>query len=175
MYTQEIICPHCGKMTIVNVADGKATTTTPCKHFLCKKSIIIETDKEGKVVSIQKDGCFLTTASTQYAGLSDNCDELQILRKFRDEYVSQLPNGLAIITQYYNESPKIVEALSQSSTSAIEYKEIVENISSIITLIHEGNNLEALSAYSYLFFRLSNKYLTNNDTLKQQSLLHTQN
>ena len=58
MYTQEIICPYCGKMTIVNVADTAGKTITPCQRFWCKQKIIVITDNEGKVVTVKKKGFF---------------------------------------------------------------------------------------------------------------------
>ncbi len=38
MYTQEVICPHCGKMTMVNVGDAKGSVSTPCQE--CKEVAI---------------------------------------------------------------------------------------------------------------------------------------
>lgn len=52
MYTQEIICPACGKKTIVNVIDVAGKCLTPCQS--CKRRIVVKTDKEGKVISIRQ-------------------------------------------------------------------------------------------------------------------------
>jgi hypothetical protein len=57
MYTQDIMCPKCGKPTTVNVPDGKGTVKTPCSHkFWCGKTIVVVTDSEGRVVEIKGDG-----------------------------------------------------------------------------------------------------------------------
>lgn len=161
MYTQEIICPYCGKMTIVNVADTKGKTITPCQRYWCKKDIVVITNEQGQVVTIaKKEGCFITTACLQAAGLPDNCKELQTLRRFRDEYVSHLPNGSAILSQYYEDSPQIVEAISRSSSHEEEYSKILSIVISAVTLVDAGSNAEALSAYSKLIDNLTRKYLT---------------
>ena len=160
MYTQEIICPYCGKMTRVNVADTKGETITPCQRYWCKRKILVVTNEQGQVVTIEKgERCFLTTACLQAAGLPDNCKELQTLRRFRDEYVSRLPNGSAILSHYYHESPQIIEAISRSSSREAEYSEILSIVRSAVTLIDAGSNSEALSVYSMLVDKLSRKYL----------------
>ena len=65
MYTQEIICPSCGKLTKVNVCDGGGKAVTPCGAVLtqsfwgntyCEKKIVVITDKSGNVVEIRKKG-----------------------------------------------------------------------------------------------------------------------
>ncbi len=69
----------------------------------CKLKILVVTNEQGQVVTVEKgERYFLTTACLQAAGLPDNCKELQTLRRFRDEYVSRLPNGSAILSHYLN-------------------------------------------------------------------------
>lgn len=160
MYTQEIICPYCGKMTSVNVADVKGKTVTPCQRYWCKHKIVVVTNDEGKVVTVAKqEGCFLTTACIQAAGLPDNCKELQTLRRFRDEYVSKLPNGSSILSQYYDDSPRIIKEISRSASQEEEYSEILRIIRSAVILVDAGRSNEALSVYSNLIDKLSQKYL----------------
>ena len=53
--------------------------------------------------------CFLTTACVEAENLSDDCYELNTLRNFRDSYVRGLPEGDAIISEYYDIAPKIIE------------------------------------------------------------------
>jgi hypothetical protein len=159
MYTQEVVCPYCGKLTRVNVIDTDGRTETPCQS--CKRGIFVGTDKEGKVVSIEKEeGCFLTTACVQAAGLSDDCKELRALRRFRDEYVAQLPNGASILTQYYENSPQIVLAISNSPLAEAEYDEILSVVRDAVAHIEAGNNSNALSVYSELINKLAKKYLS---------------
>jgi|WetSurMetagenome_2_1015567.scaffolds.fasta_scaffold431966_1 hypothetical protein len=66
MYTQEIKCPGCGKLTRVNVCDGEGKAITPCgvklsnNFFLpddyCNTKIVVITDKSGNVIEIRKKG-----------------------------------------------------------------------------------------------------------------------
>ena len=59
-------------------------------------------------------GCFLTTACCEYKGLPDDCHELTIMRKFRDEYLKSKQYGKEMIDAYYERAPKIVERINQS-------------------------------------------------------------
>ena len=59
----------------------------------------------------RSDGCYLTTACMNAKGnlFCDNCNELKILREFRDSYVKQkYPED---VVEYYKIAPKIVEEI----------------------------------------------------------------
>lgn len=58
-------------------------------------------------------GCFITTAVTRAAGLPDDCYELSVLRMFRREYVAALPDGEAVLADYREKAPRIVEAIDE--------------------------------------------------------------
>lgn len=59
------------------------------------------------------EGCFITTACCEAVGLADDCFELRILRRYRDEFLAKQPNGPAEIARYYALAPAIVRALSK--------------------------------------------------------------
>lgn len=45
-------------------------------------------------------GCFLTTACCEFMNLPDDCEELQTMRKFRDDYLSKTEEGKNLIKFY---------------------------------------------------------------------------
>ncbi len=104
-------------------------------------------------------GCFLTSACVKTAGLADNCLELTVLRKFRDEYVRRLPDGEALLATYYADAPRIVSAIAGSSASETEYRAIFSAIQNCIHSIARGDNNGAFATYKSLFLRLSITYL----------------
>lgn len=59
----------------------------------------------------QPGGCFLTTACCRARGLGDDCKELEAFRALRDGYVLGLPEGPAIVADYYRHAPLIVSAI----------------------------------------------------------------
>jgi hypothetical protein len=60
-------------------------------------------------------GCFLTTACCEYKGLPDDCEELTVLRKFRDECVPK-----KLVERYYVIAPNICVKI-QGNDSALKY------------------------------------------------------
>lgn len=58
-------------------------------------------------------GCFISTAVTRAAGLSDDCYELSVLRMFRREYVGSLPDREKVLADYRERAPKIVRAIDE--------------------------------------------------------------
>ncbi len=52
--------------------------------------------------------CFLTTATVQCLGLSDDCLELSSLRALRDRYLLATPQGRRRVAAYYRLAPAIV-------------------------------------------------------------------
>ena len=59
------------------------------------------------------DGCFLTSACVKAKGLPDDCEELQILRKYRDGWLRSTNNGEQEIRDYYRIAPEIVNAINE--------------------------------------------------------------
>lgn len=62
----------------------------------------------------KKSSCFITTAVCEYYGKPDDCDELMILRKYRDTWLKKQPRGQELIDDYYNKAPVIVQKLKDS-------------------------------------------------------------
>ena len=57
------------------------------------------------------EGCFITTAVCSSFGKPDDCDELNLFRHYRDEWLSREADGAALIEEYYTVAPKIVKAI----------------------------------------------------------------
>jgi hypothetical protein len=112
-----------------------------------------------ELVSKKRGWCFITTACVEAKGLPDDCYELETLRAFRDGYIRAMPNGEALIAEYYEIAPKIVARIkaqpnAQEILSGL-YEEVVKSVKSI-----EANNYEqALQNYSAIVLKLREKYL----------------
>ncbi|MDB8555565.1 SEL1-like repeat protein [Turicibacter sanguinis] len=55
--------------------------------------------------------CFLTTATCLALGKGDNCEELQVIRYYRNEYLAFDEDGKQLIYEYYQMAPKIIEKI----------------------------------------------------------------
>jgi hypothetical protein len=113
--------------------------------------------------SSSSGGCFLTTACTTFKGLSDNCSQLETLRKFRDQYVMSKPLGKELIREYYQKAPKVVAAIAtrniESQTKV--YDSLFERINYACFLINENNNEAAFNVYSETSKKLFSEFVGN--------------
>lgn len=93
--------------------------------------------------------CFITTAVCKASGKSDNCWELQLLRKFRDDYLLQTPEGKLLVDIYYQVAPAIVEALDALPTASSAYAYLKGNfIDTALQRISVGDHKGATGIYT---------------------------
>jgi hypothetical protein len=111
--------------------------------------------------SKQKSGgvCFLTTACTEAAGLPDDCTELTVLRRFRDDYVAQQPGGWSLIREYYQTAPLIVEHIQRSAQRADTLGGILSDVRTTVGFVQRGEHESALRCYQEMFTRLKQDLL----------------
>jgi len=94
-------------------------------------------------------GCFLTTACCTHRGLPDNCEELTVLRKFRDTFV---PKDL--IHRYYSIAPNICIHI-QGDSNTLDY--VYRVVQSCVLDIKKGRNQSALRKYKLMVHKLERK------------------
>jgi len=95
-------------------------------------------------------GCFLTTVACLYKGLPDDCEELQILRDFRDKVVPK-----HMVDEYYKIAPTIAEQIKDNK-EALEY--VWSIISRCVMLIKKHLHASALCEYADMVSTLRGKY-----------------
>jgi hypothetical protein len=106
-------------------------------------------DTRGKWEKVQDAlNCYLTTACIQTRGLPNNCDELRILRKFRDEVMAKRLEGRADIQEYKRIAPEIVRRLDLRGNSREIYSGIYhQTIEPAVRLIQSGDFQRAYDTY----------------------------
>jgi len=95
-------------------------------------------------------GCYLTSACMKHMqeNFDDNCEELTILRWFRDNFVSEED-----MNHYYNTAPIIVEAIDELKDNDSIYNYIYNNIvNACVVAIKNGN-------YEFAYNRYKNSIL----------------
>ena len=117
------------------------------------------------------DECFLTTACIRSKGLPDNCEELMILRHFRDTYLANKSNGAELIGLYYKHAPDIVTAIEDSPNANEIYQSIYNTIQLCINNIKNGNNEGAFNSYCQKVIELKKKFLPSIDALTEEDAL----
>jgi len=105
-------------------------------------------------------GCFITTACVRARGLPDDCEELTVLRAFRDGFLSKSAHGRELIERYYQLAPTIVEAINSENNSGKIYAELYQIIKSCVNAIKDGRSEEAIAIYRNMTNMLAKKYLS---------------
>ena len=109
--------------------------------------------------------CFVTTACVRSMGRSDDCEELSVLRKYRDTYLASRDDGHLAIQQYYQMAPHIVAAIDQSPNADSAFKDIYERIvQPTVQMIKHGQNESAFDHYKTEVERLAKLYIHNSPT-----------
>jgi len=137
--------------------EGKVVRDTRCRSFTYRES--------GKDVyrdcSVCKGKgtigfCFITTATCILFNKEDDCYELEILRKFRDDYLAK--NYPKSITEYYEVSPKIVELINISNKKQEIYTDIWKEINDCIFYIENQEYELVFETYGKMFLRLKSDF-----------------
>ena len=104
---------------------------------------------------IQGAACFFTMASVTTLGLSDDCWELQTLRRFRDGPRAVTPEGRALTARYYAEAPRLVDGINRREDAGLAWlKAYWSHILPCAVLAHLGLHRAAIAHYTALFAKL---------------------
>ena len=103
--------------------------------------------------------CYLTSACVEYLGKPDDCHELTTLRKFRDNELKKTAEGSALVEQYYEIAPKIVEKIEASGKQKEYYEYIYKVVTECVACIEKGDGDGALARYRDMTLTLKEKLL----------------
>lgn len=147
--------------------------TTYCKEEPMENAMLLDENKNilaqfkfdaPKSSSSQMYGdeedCFLTTACTKYKGLPDDCDELQKLRTFRDDYMLKRPEGKAMVKEYYRIAPAIVKKLAIDKNEEVYDFIYDELVTKCINFINQGEHDMAMYYYKSFTEELQRTVMT---------------
>jgi len=130
------------------------------------KGNIVDTTKGSKERT--DIGCYLTTACMKHfkENFDDKCYELEVLRWFRDNFVSKED-----IKHYYEVAPQIVLAISQCGNEDMVYDYIYDNIvDCCVNAIENGDYEFAYSRYKSSVLSLEESFVK---PLIQEDLVKT--
>ena len=97
----------------------------------------------------------MTTACVSARGLPDDCDELTILRQFRDGYMRGLQEGDTLIDLYYDIAPQVVAAINAQENAKQVYDHLYSVIRTCVEHIKNGRNEQALGIYVEMVQKLA--------------------
>ena len=91
--------------------------------------------------------------------------ELTVLRRFRDGYMRSLPDGAAMIRDYYQYAPEVVESIAKNDKGNEEWPQVYAMVQTAIRHIESGREAEALAVYAAEYLRLKARYVQNADQI----------
>ncbi|HWZ46461.1 MAG TPA: CFI-box-CTERM domain-containing protein [Candidatus Saccharimonadales bacterium] len=120
--------------------------------------ILLSRAKAGKWKRFVGGGCFLTSACTRARQLPDDCEELTVLRAFRDGYLWNAPGGQELIERYYAIAPVIVAAIDHDPDRRQILEGIFHVIGDCVSAIKSSRMDDALHLYSAMVCDLEQRY-----------------
>ena len=104
--------------------------------------------------------CYITTAVCESQGKPDDCYELELLRDYRDSYLLSTKEGEALVNEYYDIAPTIVNRINRSEGSARIYEEIWNSyLSPCVRLIESGEKEACREKYMDMVYELKGRYM----------------
>ena len=117
--------------------------------------------------------CFITTAASCALNKGRDCDELNFLRKFRDDHIKNTDEGNALVDEYYNIAPKIIEKIDCEEEAYKIYSDLwPDYIVPSVKEIKKGNWQQAQDIYVMMVVDLSRRYSVEINTGGYENLYH---
>ena len=108
----------------------------------------------------QSKFCFITTAVCDSFNKPDNCYELTMFRNFRDNWLINEIDGKELIKEYYNNAPKIVDAINSRSNKSEIYLNIWNTyLKACLQFIENKKYSECKDLYIQMVRNLEKKFL----------------
>lgn len=86
-----------------------------------KDSNIIASDYDSIVQGFKRKLCYVTTAVCQNLNKGEDCEELRLIKEFRDGYLSSTEEGAALIEEYYDIAPTLVKRIAKDAEAQAKY------------------------------------------------------
>lgn len=92
-------------------------------------------------------GCFISTAVYYALNQDDNCYELELLRKFRDNFLLNDEEYAKLVYEYYEIAPSIAKNLNAKNDQHL-YQYILDNyLMKVVQSIEHQENEQAIQTY----------------------------
>ena len=114
--------------------------------------------------------CFLTTACVVTRQLPDDCEQLTVLRAFRDNYVQHLPAGKEIIEHYYRIAPAIVAAIKRDAKRSEIFDAVFQVVCECVLAIKERRFGRALKLYRAMVRELERRFAISLESLSNDAI-----
>lgn len=107
--------------------------------------------------------CYVTTATCLALNLGSDCEELNLLKAYRDKVLMQNEAGRNIVSQYYNIAPTIVKRIDALQNAKEIYVDLYRKyIGKCVQCIKNKEYDSCLSIYSEMVEKLTDRFVRTN-------------
>ncbi len=104
--------------------------------------------------------CYITTAVCESQGKPDDCYELNLLRDYRDRYLMATEEGAALVKEYYDIAPTIVNRIGRCKDAGRIYERIWKDyLVPCVRLIETGDREGCKKKYMDMVYDLKGRYM----------------
>jgi len=111
----------------------------------------------------QKSGkgcCYISTAACVALGMGDDCEELRLLRRFRDELLIHTPQGMDLVQRYYETAPEVVVEIDRDSARTAIYAWIYQTfIIPAVAAARRGDVAQGLAILTAVISQTERRFL----------------
>lgn len=126
-----------------------------------KDSNIIASDYDSIVQGFKRKLCYVTTAVCRNLNKGDDCEELRLIREFRDGYLSAEKDGPALIEEYYDIAPTLVKRIARDAQAQAKYVWLWNTyLGPCVSYIKSGQMESCKETYCHMIEELKEEYMT---------------
>lgn len=129
-------------------------------------------DHESIQAGFKQKLCFVTTAVCCGLHKPQNCREITLMKRYRDEYLFRQGDGQEMIREYYDIAPTIVKRIAREPSPEEKYLYLWNRyISKCVTYAEQQENERCRQLYEMMMSELKQEYMVT-DRHKQEGVLH---
>lgn len=129
-------------------------------------------DYESIQAGFKQKLCFVTTAVCCGLHKPQDCREITLMKRYRDEYLFRQDDGQDLIREYYNIAPTIVKRIARESAPEEKYLYLWNHyISKCVAYVEQQENERCRQLYEMMMSELKEEYMVT-DRHKQEGVLH---
>lgn len=107
--------------------------------------------------------CYVTTATCMALDLGTDCEELNLLKAYRDDVLMKTEDGRSLVAKYYNIAPTIVKRIDALQDAKEIYVSLYhEYIEKCIACLRNKESERCLSIYSEMVEKLTDRFVRTN-------------
>lgn len=125
-----------------------------------KDSNIIASDYDSIVQGFKRKLCYVTTAVCQNLNKGENCEELRLIKEFRDSYLSETEGGPELIEEYYDIAPTLVKRIARDAEAEAKYIWLWNTyLAPCVAYIKSGQMETCRETYCHMMEELKKEYM----------------